>query len=166
MPTTLRTSRRTFAKRSTDSTLTPGSWTRPWLEVRINRARGGFQVEAGAECLLQLRTLDTQDRYPVIISLRVAQPAAVIGGVGLMRRVDHEQQHARPLRTRHHGLLHEACMLCEGAAVERTLAVVLLRLVREDHHGLATHIETLVIVVVQRGRRNAVSGKYERQRGL
>ena len=143
-----------------------GQRTRPGLEVPVNRARGGFQVEAGAERLLQLRAFDPQHRYPVIIGLRVAQPAAVVGGVGLVRRVDHEQQHPRPLRAGHHGLLHEAGVLCECAAVERALAVVLLRLVHEDHDGLATHVETLVVVIVRRGRRDAVSGEYERQRCL
>ena len=61
-----------------------GQRTGPRLEVPVNRARGGLQVEAGAECLLQLRAFDPQHRYPVVIGLRVAQPAAVVGGVGLV----------------------------------------------------------------------------------
>ena len=46
------------------------------------------------------------------------------------------------------------------------LVVVLLRLVHEDDDCLATHVHTLVVVVFQRRRRDAVACEDERQRCL
>jgi hypothetical protein len=69
-----------------------------------------------------------------------------------VRRVDHEQQHARTLRAGHHGLLHQARVLRERAAIERALRVVLLWFVHEDYDGLAAHVETFVVVIVHARR--------------
>ena len=60
-------------------------------------------------------------------------------------------------------LAGDRCVLRIGSPIEHAVRIVLLWLVADDDHRFALGIETCIIVVLELGSGNAVTGKHHRQ---
>ena len=80
----------------------------------------------------------------------------------VVERVRDENDSLCPVLARVDGFVYKRCMRGEVFTVPLAVGIQLLRLVTKHHDDVALHINSLVIIPLELGRRDAVAGKHKR----
>ena len=141
-------------------------WSRARNQISIDHRGQTVELKFG-ENWRHLVAADPKHRYRLILDVGFDQERAIVGFI----RMGVTDRKSPTARRRH---VRAACAFAynvvsrSGRAPSRLSVRLLLRFVREDEHRFSSHVQSCVIVIFERGRGDAVSGKHDRnifQRG-
>ena len=138
-----------------------GQRTRSRYQIAVDDGGGPVEVP-GLDERRHVVSPYADDRNLVILGVRLDREDFVIGFVGTVRRIRDHKKRDRTAGARRLRLAVQRGLAHRPRSVEPAVALVLLRFVREDHHGFAGDVEPGVVVVVGGWCRKAVARKHER----